>query len=186
MYFIGIDRGLYLPVYPAFILQEFQARNEFLVGFEDDIKISDTHYFEQLQQSYIERLTKVRVHQPVFRARVLQAYETSCAICRLRHAELLDAAHIIPDGRPNGDPIVPNGLALCKIHHAAYDHNFIGIRPDGVIEVKDSLMGVSDGQMLLHGIQKIAGTQIYIPRARAAKPDTGRLEVRYEEFKKAG
>jgi predicted restriction endonuclease len=37
------------------------------------------------------------------------------------HAALLDAAHIILDTEPQGEPTVRNGLALCKIHHAAYD-----------------------------------------------------------------
>ena len=51
-------------------------------------------------------------------------------LCKLRHAELLDAAHIIADANDEGLPIVPNGLALCKIHHAAFDKNIIGISPD--------------------------------------------------------
>ena len=51
-----------------------------------------------------------RLHQATFRERVLHAYRTSCAICRLRHRELLDAAHILPDGHPRGEPVVPNGL----------------------------------------------------------------------------
>jgi uncharacterized protein (DUF433 family) len=35
---------------------------------------------------------------------------------------LLDAAHILPDGHPLGEPTVPNGLALCKLSpHAAFD-----------------------------------------------------------------
>ncbi|MGI8867651.1 MAG: HNH endonuclease [Mycobacteriales bacterium] len=56
------------------------------------------------------------------------AYETRCAVCRIGHRELLDAAHILPDTHPRGEPVVPNGLALCKIHHAAYDRN-IPTRP---------------------------------------------------------
>ena len=50
---------------------------------------------------------------------MLEAYQSQCAFCRLRRAELLDAAHIIPDSHPLGEPRVSNGLALCKIHHAA-------------------------------------------------------------------
>jgi putative restriction endonuclease len=46
-------------------------------------------------------------------------------------------------------------------------------------------MKETDGQMLLHGIQKVAGTKILIPRERAAKPDKDRLAERYEEFKRA-
>ncbi len=72
---------------------------------------------------YVERINKVRLHQPMFRARVLAAYQSRCTVCQLRHAELLDAAHIISDNQPHGDPVVPNGLAMCKIHHAAFDSN---------------------------------------------------------------
>src|SRR3989304_615457 len=43
-----------------------------------------------------------------------QEFRQECAICRLRHEELLDAAHILPDGHPRGEPVVPNGLALCN------------------------------------------------------------------------
>ena len=56
-------------------------------------------------------LTKARLHQRVFRSQVLLAYDGRCAICRIRHTELLDAAHIIADGKPNGEPVVPNGLS---------------------------------------------------------------------------
>ncbi|MBN2352090.1 MAG: HNH endonuclease, partial [Spirochaetales bacterium] len=58
------------------------------------------------------------------------AYSRSCTVCRLKHPELLDAAHIIPDAEESGEPVIPNGLALCKIHHSAYDKNIIGITPD--------------------------------------------------------
>ena len=40
------------------------------------------------------------------------------ALCRLRHQELLDAAHITPDGDAEGEPVISNGVALCKLHHA--------------------------------------------------------------------
>jgi putative restriction endonuclease len=61
---------------------------------------------------------------------VLRAYQQCCAICRLRHDELLEAAHILPDGHPLGEPVIPNGLALCKLHHAAFDAYIIGVTPD--------------------------------------------------------
>ncbi len=76
-----------------------------------------------LERRWVQAQTRRRLHQPVFRAQVIQAYGRRCAICSLRHVELLDAAHIIPDSETGGDAIVTNGLALCKIHHAAYDNN---------------------------------------------------------------
>jgi predicted peroxiredoxin len=64
-------------------------------------------------------------------------------LCRLHHAELLAAAHIVAGTQPLGWPVVSNGLSLCKIHHAAYDLNFIGVRPDLVIEVQTDLLHVT-------------------------------------------
>ncbi len=58
-------------------------------------------------------------------------------MCRLRHEELLEAAHILPDGHPQGLAVVPNGLALCKLHHAAFDSYIIGVTPD--LEVSEQL-----------------------------------------------
>src|SRR5437667_7053053 len=49
---------------------------------------------------------------PAFRERALMAYRQSCAICRLRHKELLDSAHILPDLHPLSEPVVSNGLSL--------------------------------------------------------------------------
>ena len=184
-YFYGIGKGLYLPLFPVYLMQEIPERHEFVVGFEESLSVSNPIYKESLERSYVDRLTKIRMHQPVFRARVLHAYDTSCAICRLRHSELLDAAHIIPDGHVRGEPVVPNGIALCKIHHAAFDHNFLGIRPDGIIEVQERLLKETDGPMLLHGIQAVAGTKILLPKERAARPDQDRLAERFEEFKRA-
>lgn len=83
-----------------------------------------------VERRYAERIIKQRLHQPVLRQRVIEAYRTSCAMCLLRHRSLLDAAHIIPDREDTGIPAVSNGLALCKIHHAAYDEHIIGVRPD--------------------------------------------------------
>ena len=61
----------------------------------------------------------------------MSAYHGRCAISGLPTPQLLDAAHIIPDGDEEyGAPIVPNGMALSKIHHAAFDGHMIGIDPD--------------------------------------------------------
>jgi putative restriction endonuclease len=73
---------------------------------------------------------KQRVHQAEFREAVLAAYESRCVITGLPVRDLLDASHIMPDADENwGQPWIPNGLPLSKIHHAAYDANLIGIDP---------------------------------------------------------
>ena len=60
-----------------------------------------------------------RIHQRAFRERVLVAYGGKCAFCTLGYRELLDAAHIIPDSELRGEPVVSNGMSLCRLHHAA-------------------------------------------------------------------
>jgi len=116
---------------------------------------------------------------------VLRAYESRCALCRLGHPPLLDAAHILPDGHRRGEPVVPNGLAMCKIHHAAYDADIIGIRPDLVVEVRNDVLQEIDGPMLRHGLQEMHGSSISVPRSRRDHPDPTRLEERYEQFRAA-
>jgi len=184
-YFVGVDRGVYVPRYPVWLVAEDVSRHDFVVAVHEDQRFVDLSQLAAPQRAYVARLTNARLHQPVFRARVLRAYDDRCAVCRLHHPELLDAAHIIPDGEPDGQPVVPNGLSLCKIHHAAYDADLIGVRPDLVVDVQPRLLTESDGPMLRHGLQEMSGVRLIIPTRRAAQPDPQRLEVRYERFRAA-
>lgn len=183
-YFIGVAPGRYVPRYPVWVAAEDPVRHDFSIAVDEAQRFVDLTALAEPQRAYIEKLTRARLHQPLFRARVLHAYEQRCAMCRLRQPPLLDAAHIIPDGQPRGDPVVQNGLALCKIHHAAYDVNLLGIRPDLVVEVAERILREIDGPMLKHGLQEMAGAPLFVPRERKAQPDKQRLEVRYEQFRK--
>jgi len=139
----------------------------------------------EARRAYHTSIVQRRVHQRGFRVRVLLAYRESCAVCRLRHKELLDAAHIIPDSEPHGAPVVPNGLSLCKLHHAAFDQHFLGIRPDLKIEIREDLLREKDGPMLIHGLQGFQGRRIHVPGARRLRPAEELLEERYERFRRA-
>jgi putative restriction endonuclease len=114
---------------------------------------------------------------------VLQAYREQCALCRLRHEELLDAAHIIPDTEPEGEPVVSNGIALCKLHHAAFDRQFLAVRPDYVIEIRRDILQESDGPMLLHGLKEMHQKRIILPQAPEQQPNPTFLERRFERFR---
>ena len=186
IYFVGIASGVYSAHYPVWIIAEDRSRLEFTVAVDPAQRLLGDVDLSWPDREYALRLTKQRLHQPVFRTRVLRAYSDTCAMCRLKHAELLDAAHIIADGKPNGLPVVPNGLALCKIHHAAYDMNIVGIRPDLVVEVQPKVLAEVDGPMLRHGLQEMRGVTILVPGSPRSQPDRQRLEERYEEFRAAG
>jgi len=87
--------------------------------------------------------------------------------------ELLEAAHILPDGHPLGEPVIPNGLALCKPHHAAFDRYLIGVTPDLEVTVRLDVLQEIDGPMLRHGLQGFQGRRIHVregPRADHLSP----------------
>jgi putative restriction endonuclease len=87
-----------------------------------------------------------RLHQASFREAVIAAYDGRCALSGLPEPLLLDAAHIVSDNDEKfGQPVVPNGLPLSKIHHAAFDSHLIGIDPDYRLHVSDRLMSQRDG-----------------------------------------
>jgi putative restriction endonuclease len=125
---------------------------------------------------------KQRLHQPAFRARVISAYETKCAICRLGHGRLLDAAHITPDSDETSSTSVSNGLSLCKIHHTAYDINILGIDPNYTVHVRPDILAEKDGPMLEHGIKEMDKTRLWVPSSVGDKPAPARLEARFKEF----
>lgn len=81
---------------------------------------------------------------------------------------------------------MPNGLALCALHHAAFDRNILGIRPDFVVEVRMDILNEKDGPMLQHGLQGFQGTTILRPSSRVLWPRSDFLAERYEEFRRAG
>lgn len=78
-----------------------------------------------------------------------------------------------------------NGLALCKLHHAAFDSNILGIRPDLVVNLREDILTEKDGPMLEHGLKAVQGRRIIVPAADRLKPRREFLAERYEMFKTA-
>jgi putative restriction endonuclease len=185
IWFVGVGGSLYEPIYPVWVVGDDPSGLEFTLALDPAQRIFDPVADTDVDtRSYMERLTKQRLHQRVFHSQVLRAYEGRCAVCNLGHSELLDAAHIISDGQPLGQPIVPNGLAMCKIHHAAFDSRILGIRPNSLtLHIRQDVLDEIDGPMLRHGLQDMHDRPLMkLPRARAARPDSTRLEARYTEF----
>lgn len=185
IWFFGAAPGVFHAIYPVTLVAEEAHQHQFIVNLAPEV-LAQAPSRRDLPESvaeraYAERLTRQRLHQPVFRARVLQAYATSCAMCRLRHTELLDAAHIVPDAS-GGVPRVSNGLSLCKIHHAAYDANILGVRPDLIVVVREDVLREKDGPMLRYGLQAMEGVELSVPVVRANRPEREALEQRYERF----
>jgi putative restriction endonuclease len=197
-YFHGIAPGRYVAAWPAFVIGDHRdpLKPTFSIAIDDKghmgIDAGDLRGHAGLgegtdaaRREYVTSTVRVRLHQRAFRERVLEAYRRQCAFCRLRHEELLDAAHIIPDREPEGEPVIKNGLALCSLHHAAFDKFFVGVRPDYIIEVRADILKEGDGPTLRHAIQGLHGTQIQLPRRMEHHPDPSLLSRRYAQFRTA-
>lgn len=189
VWFIGIAKSRFVATAPVWLIGEEPQNRQFVLALEPGQRAlyEPGEQPDEDLRRYAERISKQRLHQPMFRGRVMVAYGQRCAICRLNHADLLDAAHIVSDAEDLGAPIVANGLALCKIHHAAFDRNILGVRPDLVVQIRRDILEESDGPMLRHGLQDVHGQPLSVlPTRQADQPDPGRLELRWDAFQKAG
>ena len=188
-YFHGVVPGRYLAMWPVYVIHDSSDALTFSIAIEDAVHAGlfpetqeATGEIAEVRREYVTSLARRRLHQRAFRERVLRAYRHQCALCRLRHSELLDAAHIMPDAEPEGEPVVRNGIALCRLHHAAFDRFFLAVRPDHIIEVRPDVLEEIDGPTLQHAIQGLHGQPIVLPRRLIEQPATEFLSERYEQF----
>ena len=185
IYFLGIAPGRYQPIVPAFIAgwhsSALKASVAFGMGEQADLAPPDT----ALERRYALRAVQQRLHQASFREAVIAAYKGRCALSGLPEARLLDAAHIVSDKDERfGQPVVPNGIPLSKIHHAAFDAHLIGIDPDFRLHVSERLLHQRDGPML-DALKQLSGSPIRLPTRERDRPDRDRLAIRFERFKAA-
>ena len=86
-----------------------------------------------------------RRRDPAFRADVLEAYGSRCAVCEFAICHLdaplaLEAAHI-KWHEAKGPDTVANGLALCALHHDLFDSGAFTLVPELRVLVADSVRG---------------------------------------------
>jgi putative restriction endonuclease len=184
VYFRAMAPGQYFGHAPMFVTEDDPSARS--VVLQPGLPVMDMGrrglVSEPEVRAYATRELRVRLHQQRFRIDVLRAYQHRCAICTLRERDLVQAAHIVPDPDPEGIAAVINGLALCAMHHLAYDRNVLGIDPSGVVHIADRVRRERDGPMLTAGLQGFHGANITPPRRAEDRPDPARLQRRFDEF----
>lgn len=151
IWWLGVQGGGYSALYPIYLVGEEPMDRQFVVDVEavPQPDITWPSIDLELDPSYRQQLTELRLHQRPFRAAVLRAYQTSCAVCSFRHSDLLDPAHIQEDSA-GGRPVVTDGLTLCKMNHAAYDRRILGISPSYEVRINAEVLKQIGGPMLRH------------------------------------
>ncbi|MBM6607478.1 HNH endonuclease [Enterobacteriaceae bacterium RIT814] len=157
------------------------VKNKNLIGSLAQ-KILEDHFPESIQEEIademgfdIQQIRKVR--DPLFRQQVLRAYNYQCAICgfNLRHDNVpvgLEAAHI--KWKQHGGPCeIPNGLALCAIHHKAFDKGSIGLDENMRVLVSAAVNG---GEVVERLFWDFSGKPIALPGVKGNYPREGFVE----------
>jgi len=185
VYFFGTWPGQYRPIFPCYVTIDDPQQRRVLVTVGRMLGEIDerepTLPDDMIERRYAVREMRVRMHQGRFRARVIAAYRRQCAICRLKELRLLDGAHIVGDIEEHGEPVVPNGLSLCSIHHRAFDQDLVGISPSREVHVSRRLLDDEDGPML-ELIKGFHRRPIVLPTRPRHHPDAERLAERFEQF----
>lgn len=107
-----------------------------------------------------------------FSERVLAAYGHHCAFCEMQ-LQLLDAAHILPVKHPDSHDRVTNGVALCSLHHRAYDAAFVTFNGSYDILVSQTVADRLAGARRDGGLIAFTGAlrpKLLLPQAKANRP----------------
>jgi putative restriction endonuclease len=111
------------------------------------------------------------IRSAAFRGVMMKLYDYTCAACRLRiitldGASAVDAAHIIPFSISHDDG-VGNGLALCKIHHWAFDTGIVSLDDRYKVIVSDSFDEKGPAALLLSTLRD---KPILLPSQKPFRP----------------
>lgn len=176
----------YYARFPAYIVDIDNRNTEFIIAINETTPSSSDHKDSgKIEKKYVSRWTKERIHQHDFREHVLSAYQISCAVCDLPHAQLLEASHIIADSKEAGVPEVSNGLALCRLHHTAYDRHLLGIDADRRIHVATRAKSIETAR-LQTGLLRFEGHSLtHVPVSKQMHPDGDRLAEHFDDFLRA-
>ena len=120
------------------ILQEVEILHQIGV---DPASLTDTEITEGIAEPrrYAIVSTKKALRELDFRDRVLTAYGHRCAMCGIQ-LRLLDGAHILPAAHPDSSDGTNNGVALCTLHHRAFDRSLVTFDPDFRIHLNKKML----------------------------------------------
>ena len=147
------------------------------------VRLLDQHFAPGLHEEILDAVglrlgapaVAARHRDAAFRTAVLEAYLAECCVCgfSLRLGDGLigvDAAHIRWHAHGGPDE-VPNGLALCALHHRLFDHGAITVLEDHRVRVATALSG-SSARELLEGLD---GRPVRLPVDGRLRPRPGHL-----------
>ncbi|MFB6216255.1 MAG: HNH endonuclease [Candidatus Aenigmatarchaeota archaeon] len=151
----------------------FTLRRLEMRSFEDYIEAEDVVTKSTMDPSLTEEPEEVELNRKArssaFSRKVKEQYENSCAVCgseRLSPEGVpeVEAAHIYPK-EEGGKDALQNGIALCRLHHWAFDHGWFTITDNLEVNVREI-----DEVDPPEEVAAIAGTSVLAPKNPEYKP----------------
>jgi hypothetical protein len=170
---------------------ECALRQLFGVGEESDLEVLPkegirVHKRPPIGPSEVIASVKQRRGQEYFRDAVLNNFGGRCGVTGLAIRELLIASHILPWGaHPAERWNVRNGIALSRLHDAAFDRGLVTFDEEYRMQLSPRLKEELSQTAVASNFGQYAGQQLLIPKD-AALPDLSFLaEHRKNFFKKS-
>jgi putative restriction endonuclease len=177
-------RPEYMVVAPMYVDGCDDSQRRFALSTRADAVVKPASEGElvlrEIRRAYGETTVRTRLHQAYFRRDVLTVYRGRCSVCELRTRPLLQGAHIVPDAVAEGAAAVQNGLALCSLHHAAYDRNILRIAPDYKVLIESEWIQSGD-RFANSALVQFDGQRIRLPRDTSHYPNPKFLARRFEQ-----
>lgn len=109
-------------------------------------------------------ISKRRKGQDYFRDVVINNYNGCCGITGLPVRELLVASHILPWSSHEAERLnIRNGIALNRLHDAAFDKHLVGFDDDLKLILSTRLKSVLPDKALTHHFEAYEGNVILLP-----------------------
>jgi putative restriction endonuclease len=154
----------------------------------DQVQIDTTHFRPQhhaksalsrthlaLNRTAVILSTKRALRALDFSRRVLSAYEHKCAFCGLQ-LRLVDGAHILPASHPHSTDQTANGIALCALHHRAYDRGLLTFDSKFTVHINEPMVKTLADSDRTNGLKEFKRALRPLIAAPADKKDRPALQ----------
>jgi putative restriction endonuclease len=108
---------------------------------EDPDEVADKDIYDEVaeKRKFAVLSTKRALRALDFGRRVLGAYGHQCAMCGMQ-LRLIHGAHILPAAHEDSTDQTSNGVALCALHHRAYDRALVTFDPLFKVNVNEQMV----------------------------------------------
>ncbi|MEW6401955.1 MAG: HNH endonuclease [Chloroflexota bacterium] len=148
------------------------------VAQNPEINVGDIQIQNIARKTTVVSMSK-KLRDVSFRKRVLTAYSFHCAVCGIQ-LKLVEAAHIIPVNHDNGTDETRNGLALCALHHKAYDQALIAVAENYSVQISRSRVSELQNQKMTDGLANFSQDLrpiIILPPAISDRPHVEYIRI---------